>query len=105
MAHRRTTATAFPNGLIWLKIPDLHVIKGSVTQISNSTGLAGPDPNIAARNREFGNPEAAQIIAAIQNPETSTQLRSIFEKFDKDHSGGLDLQEWRAFGRYLFQNL
>ncbi len=64
----------------------------------------GGDPH-AARHKEFDKPgsDAAQIIAAIQNPETSAELRSIFEKFDKDHSNGLDLQEWRAFGKYLYE--
>ncbi len=60
------------------------------------------DPH-AARHKEFDKPEAAQIIAAIQNPEAVAELRFIFEKFDKDHSGGLDLQEWRAFGKYLYE--
>ncbi len=43
------------------------------------------------------------IIAAIQHPEAAAELRAIFDKFDKDHSGGLDLQEWRSFGKYLYE--
>jgi len=49
----------------------------------------------------MGSQQSAKIVEVIHSPDKE-KLKVIFMKFDKDGSGGLSLDEWKLFGKYLW---
>lgn len=45
----------------------------------------------------------AEALAAISHPDDKADLEKVFNSFDKDKSGALDVREWKAFGKLLWE--